>query len=97
MRGKYFISDCALLLYYKCHKIDPNCGESYIDSPDWMKNKKTTIVALNHKEIGKHPKRITSTFINKYSSEGINYPSEKNDWKKFENHHLTIVSKVFYA
>ena len=62
MRGKYFISDCALLLYYKCHRTDLNCGESYIDSPDWMKNKKATIVALSHKEIGKHPKKITSTF-----------------------------------
>ena len=46
-----------------------NCGGSYIDSPDWIKNKKATInfinyndksfqlartVALNHKEIGKN-------------------------------------------
>ena len=29
------------LLYYKCHKVNTNCGRSYIDSPDWMKNKKT--------------------------------------------------------
>ena len=49
-------------------------GASYIDSPDWIKNKKETIipinkrdkcfqyaitVALNHEEIEKHPKRIT--------------------------------------
>ena len=47
------------------------CGGSYIDSPDWIKNKKATInfinyndksfqlartVALNHKEIGKNYK-----------------------------------------
>ena len=49
--------------------INPNCGGSYIDSPDWIKNKNATInpsnkkdnkcfqyavtVALNHEEIGK--------------------------------------------
>ena len=63
------------LLYYKCHNINPNCGGSYIDSPDWIKNKKLTInpinkkdnkcfqytvtVALNHGEIEKNPERIT--------------------------------------
>ena len=28
------------LLYHKCHKINPNRDDSYIDSPDWTKNKK---------------------------------------------------------
>ena len=29
-------------IYYKCHKINPNRGGSYIDTPDWTKkeNKK---------------------------------------------------------
>ena len=51
--------------------------KSYIDSPDWLKNKKATIylinkkgnkcfqyavtVAINHEEIKKDPKRITKT------------------------------------
>ena len=39
MRGSGFIFDCIYLLYYKCHKITPNRGESYIDSPNWIKNK----------------------------------------------------------
>ena len=63
------------MLYYKCHKTNQNCGTSYIGSPDWIKNKKTTInpinkkdskcfqhavtVVLNHKEIIKDPQRIT--------------------------------------
>ena len=53
---------------FKCHKINPNRGGSYIDSHDWIKNKKATInpingddkcfqyaatVALNHEEIGR--------------------------------------------
>ena len=26
--------------HYKCHKINPNRGGSYTDSPDWIKTKK---------------------------------------------------------
>ena len=32
-----FVFDYVHLLYYKSHKINPNRGESYIDSPDWIK------------------------------------------------------------
>ena len=43
MKGSEFVFDYAHLLYYKCHKINANCGGSYIDSPDWIKNKTATI------------------------------------------------------
>ena len=33
MRGSDFIFDCVHLMYYKCHKINPNRGGSYIDFP----------------------------------------------------------------
>ena len=75
MKGSGFGFDYVQLLYYKCHKINPNCGGSYIDSPDWIKKQKTIInpinkkdnkcsqyvvtVALNYEEIGKNPERIT--------------------------------------
>ena len=58
-----------MLIYYIINVI------SYVDSPDWIKNKKTAInpinekdskcfqyavtVALNPEEIGRHPKRVT--------------------------------------
>ena len=32
--------DYVQLFYYKCYKINQNCGVSYIDSPDRIKNKK---------------------------------------------------------
>ena len=40
-------------------------------------------VALNHEEIEKHPQKIKKIkpFIDKYNWQGINYPSEKDDWK----------------
>ena len=69
------VFDYVQLFYYKCHKINPNGGGSYIDSPDWIENKKAAInainkkdnkwfqyavsVVLNHEEIGKHVERIT--------------------------------------
>ena len=31
MKGSDFIFDCVHLLHYKCHKINLNCGGSYID------------------------------------------------------------------
>ena len=75
MRGSEFVFNYVQLLYYKCHRITFNRGGSYIDSPDWIKNKKVTInpinkkdnkcfqyavtVALNYEEIKKDPQRIT--------------------------------------
>ena len=43
-------------------------------------------VALNQGEIGKHTERIAKVrpFIDNHNWEGINYPSEKDDCKKFE-------------
>ena len=34
---------------------------------------------------------------NKYDWEGINYPSEKDDWKKFEKNNVTIPLNVLYT
>ena len=50
MRGSEFVFDYVLLLYYKCHKISFNSGESCTDSPDWTKNKKATINLINKKD-----------------------------------------------
>ena len=50
MIGGEFVFDCVQLLYYKCHKISPNRGGSYIDSPNWIKNKNATINLINKKD-----------------------------------------------
>ena len=43
--------------------------------------------------------RITKIkpFINKYNWEGTIFPSEKDDWKKFEKNNVTIALNVLYA
>ena len=50
VKGIDFLYNCVHLLYYKCHKTNPNCGGSYIDSPDWIKDKKSTINTINKKD-----------------------------------------------
>ena len=54
---------------------------------------------LNHEEIKKDTQRITKIkpFINKYNWEGINFPSQKDNWKKVEKNNVTIALNVFYA
>ena len=75
LKSSEFFFNFVHLLYYKCHKINPNRGGSYIDSPDWIKIRKSTInsinkkystcfqyavkVVLNYKEIKKDLQRIT--------------------------------------
>ena len=75
IKGSDLIFDCVNLLHYKCHRISLKRGGSYIDSLDWIKNKKATTnllndddkdfqytatVALNHEEIGENLQRISN-------------------------------------
>ena len=68
-----FEFDGVNFLYCDFNKISLNRGESYIDSPKWIKNKKSTInpknndykcfqyavtLALNFDKINKHPQRV---------------------------------------
>ena len=41
MRRSDFIFDSVQLMYYKRYKINFKRGGSYVDSPDWIKKKKT--------------------------------------------------------
>ena len=52
MKGSEIVFDYVHLLYYECHKINPNCGGSDINSPIWIKT--TTIISIN--------KKITNVF-----------------------------------
>ena len=112
MEGSEFIFDYVQLLFYKCHKGNPNRSGSYIDSPDWIKNNKATInlinkkdnkcfqyvatVTLNHEKTRKGSQRPTKIkfFVNKYSWEGTNFPSEKNGWKKIEKKNVIIALNI---
>ena len=49
--------------------------------------------------MGKHPEIITKIkpITNKYNWEKINFPSEKDDWKKIEKNNVTIALNVLYV
>ena len=74
MRGSEFEFDGANFLYYDFNKTSINRGGSYIDSPKWLKNKKSTknpknnddkcfqyavTLALNLDKIKKDPQRVS--------------------------------------
>ena len=74
MKGSDFEFDGVNFLYYDFNKISINRDGSYIDSPKWIKNKKSTInpknndykcfqyavtLALNLDKINNHPERIS--------------------------------------
>ena len=74
MRRPEFEYDCVIFLYYDFNKTSINRGESYIDTPKWLKDKKSTInpknngdkcfqyavtLALNLDKIKKDPQRIS--------------------------------------
>ena len=40
MDGSHFIFDSANALYYDLNKVSLSRGGSYMDSPEWLKNKK---------------------------------------------------------
>ena len=50
MKASEFVFDYVHQLRYKCHKMNPNRSGSYIDSLDWIKNKKATINPVNRKD-----------------------------------------------
>ena len=75
MRGSSLTFERIDLLEYHLHKISLNRGSSYIESPEWIKNKGVTInpkntkdnncfqyaiiAALNYQNIEHHPERIS--------------------------------------
>ena len=50
MKGSSYIFEHVDLLEYNLHKISLNRGSSYINSPEWLKNKKVTINPQNTKD-----------------------------------------------
>ena len=63
MRVTEFVFDYVHLLYYKYHKINPIRGGSYVDSLDWIKNKKATINPMNKKNNKSFQYAVTSPFV----------------------------------
>ena len=98
MKGSRFIFDSVDFLYYHLQKTSlSRKGESYIDSPKWLKNKTINpknndnncfqfalSVSLNYQNSKEDPQRISKIlpFIDQYDWKEIKFPSHKENWKK---------------
>ena len=97
------------------HDIKLKKGKSYIKSPNWLFSKRATTnpkttkdnkyfqyaitVALNHREVGKDPQRISKIkpHINKYNWKDIDFPARTDEYKKFERNNNDIALNILYA
>ena len=113
LRGSEFIFDGVDAMYYDLNKVSLYRGSSYIDSPEWLRNKKATInrkskdnkcfqyaltVALNHKQIKKNPQRISN--IKPFIKPFIKPLinfSSHRNWKKFESNNESIALNILYV
>ena len=95
------------------HDIKLKRGKSYLESPKRSADKKVAIrpkntkdnkcfesaitVALNHREIGKNPQRISKIrpHINKYNWKDIDFPAGTDEYKKFEKDNNHIALNIF--
>ena len=113
LRGSEFIFDGVDAMYYDLNKVSLSRGSSYIDSPEWLRNKKATInrkskdnkcfqyaltVALNHKQIKKNPQRISN--IKPFIKPFIKPLinfSSHRNWTKFESNNESIALNILYV
>ena len=96
MRGSDFEFDGVNFLYYDFNEISLNRSGSYIDSPKWLKDKKSKInpkndddicfqyavtLELNLDKIKRDPQRTSKI---KPFIDQLNFPSTSKDWRKLE-------------
>ena len=112
LSGSEFVFDAVNVLYYDLNKISLNRGGSYINSPEWIKNKNTATnpnnnddkcfqyaltIVLNYQNIKKSPKNNKKPFLDRYNMKEIDFPSQGKDWKKFESNNKSIALNILYV
>ena len=95
--------------YYNFNKTSIYRGGSYIDSPKWLKDKKSTINPKNNDlkyfqyaatsalNFDNHPEKISKTrpFIDQYNWKDIDFHATSKDWKKFELNNKVALNILF--
>ena len=80
-------------------------------SSEWLRSKKESITnedkwfqnalndSLDYLRIKKDPQKISKLrpYINQYNWKGIKFPSDKEDWKKFEQNNKEIASNILFV
>ena len=80
-------------------------------SSEWLKSKKESVInedncfqnalndSLDYQRIKKDPQKISKLkpYINQYNWKDIKFPSDKEDWKKFEQNNKEIALNVLFV
>ena len=80
-------------------------------SSEWLRSKKESITSedncfqnalndsLDYQKIKKDPQKISKLkpYINQYNWKDIKFPSDKEDWKKFEQNNKEIALNVLFV
>ena len=80
-------------------------------SSKWLRSKKQSITtedncfqdalndALDYQKIKKNPRKTSKLkpYINKYNWKNIKFPSDKEDWKKFEQNNKKIALNILFV
>ena len=80
-------------------------------SSEWLRSKKESITnedncfqnalsdSLDYQRIKKYPQKISKLrpYINQYDWEDIKFPSDKEDWKRFEQNNKEIALNVLFV
>ena len=78
---------------------------------EWLRSKKESITneddcfqnalndSLDYQRIKKHLQKISKLkpYINQYNWKGIKFPSDKEDWKKFEQYNREIALNILFV
>ena len=84
MRGSSFTFERIDLLEYHLQKISLNRGSSYIESPEWLKDKGVTINPKSTKDKNCFPYAIFATLNNQNIE---HHPEENSNLKSFVNNY----------
>ena len=95
---------------YKLHKAGLKRGESYLESPKWLINKRATINSKNIKHnkcfhyaivlwliYNEIKRKELGNIFEKIKHEDIDFPSQQRDWKHFEQNNESIALNVLFA
>ena len=86
-------------------------SKSELYSSEWLRSKKESITnedncfqnalndSLDYQKIKKDPQKISKLkpYINQYNWKDIKFPSDKEDWKKFEQNNKEIALNVLFV
>ena len=104
MRGSDFVFNGINYFYYEFNRVSISKGGSYIDSPKWLKDKKSTVNQKNHDNkcfqyattLALNFNKI-KPFIENYNWNDINFPANKKDWNRFEVNNKNVALNILYV